>query len=225
MIRIVSIARSSLFLLALAAAGCATSGSNRSAGHWLQAETQRDVPYQTILVVGISPDSMARRAFEETLAKEISEGDSTGVPAFKIRSQMGSPELSKEVVIAMAETAGADAVIVVRAVKQEIYAGKSQEDVIVHLGRQVRVNESEDGNITTAVASNYSVEVVPGSMILEDDAVVQSSLYETATGDQLIYRAITNAHLELDGSGGVQMVAYHLALSIAKQLRRDGVIQ
>ena len=218
--RIVGVLCACMFYLA--AAGCATTSYN-STGEWQQPRT-RDVPFQTVLVVAIVPDSNARRTFERTVAEAITDGGAIGIAAYSL-SRQRAPELTREMVVAMAENTGADSVLVARVLDRATQVGKSQEETIFHAGPVTKVVQNEDATFTRALTTNYAIEVVPGSMVIKADAVLESSLYEPATGDKLVYRATTQGHFELGADYRVEEVAHRFALSLAKRLRSDQVIQ
>lgn len=209
-------------VLGLAAAGCATTSYN-STGEWQQPRT-RDVPFQTVLVVTIVPDSNARRTIEQTVAEAITDGSARGVAAYSLSGQ-NSPELTRDMVVAMAENSGADSVLVTKVLDQAAQLGKSQEEAYVHLGRTTKVVQDEDASFTRALTTNYAVEVVPGSLVIEADAVLESSLYEAATGYKLAYRATTRGHFQLGVDDPIEGVANRFALAIVKRLRSDQVIR
>mgnify|MGYP001817837454 CR=1 FL=1 len=220
-----SICCSLLAVLLFAASGCATS-SDTSAdimGNWLQGRSA-DAPFTTILVIAISPDSNAREAFEQTLAENIDEGGAQGIAAHKYGRQNGSEKLSRDIVLDLAKKAGADAIVVTRVRSSSSEAGTSQEDAILHVGPQIRVEHDEEHHMTTVVESNYSVEVVPGSLVIESDNQLETLVYEPATGTSPIYRAITDAHVEFGPGDHVEVAAYEFANAISKQLRDDEVI-
>jgi len=209
-------------MLGLVVAGCATT-SYKTTGEWQQPRT-RDVPFQTVLVIAIVPDANARRTFEQTVAEAITDGGARGIVAYSLSGQK-APKLTRETVVAMAENSGADSVLVARVLDRATQVGKSQEETIFHAGPVTKVVQNEDASFTRALTTNYAVEVVPGSMVIEADAVLESSLYEPATGDKLVYRATTRGHFELGADYRVEEVAYRFALSLAKRLRSDRVIQ
>ena len=66
---------------------------------------------------------------------------------------------------------------------------------------------------------------MPGSLVIEADVVMESSLYEPATGDKLVYRATTRGQFEFGPDDHVEVVAYRFADTITKRLRSDGVIR
>ena len=145
-------------MLALAVAGCGTTSTN-SSGEWQQPRT-REVPFQTVLVVAITPDSDARRAFEQTLAEAITDGGAKGIASYALGRQMGTSKLSRDLVVAMAEKSGADAVLVTRILQRSGQFGKSRDETYVHAGRTVTVVQNEDASLTGIMVSNYAVEVV-----------------------------------------------------------------
>jgi hypothetical protein len=209
-------------MLNLATAGCATTSYN-SSGEWQQPRT-RDVPFQTVLVIAIVPDANARHTFEQTVAEAITDGGARGIAVYSLSRQKAA-KLTREMVVAMAENSGADSVLVARVLDRATQVGKSQEETIFHAGPVTKVVQNEDATFTRALTTNYAIEVVPGSMVIEADAVLVSSLYEPATGDKLVYRATTRGHFELGADYRVEEVAYRFALSLAKRLRSDQVIQ
>jgi len=209
-------------ILGLVATGCATNTYN-STGEWQQPRT-RDVPFQTVLVVTIVPDSNARRTFEQTVAREITNGSARGVAAYSASAQK-APELTRDTVVAIAESSGADAVLVTVIRDRESEVGKGREEAYVYLGPTTKVVQSEDSSFTRALTTNYAIEVVPGSPVIKADAVLESSLYEAATGYKLVYRASTRGHFELAADDFIEGIANRYALTLVKQLRSDEVIR
>jgi len=209
-------------MLGLAAAGCATTSYN-STGQWQQPRN-RDVPFQNVLVVTIVPDSNARRTFEKTVAKSITEGSARGVAAYSISGETAS-KLTKEMVIDMAENSGADAVLVTKILDKDAQLARDREETIYHAGPVTKVVQSEDSSFTRSLTTNYGIEVVPGSLVIEADAVLESSLYEVATGYELAYRATTRGHFQLGGEDRIEHVANRFAMAIVKRLRSDQVIR
>jgi outer membrane lipoprotein SlyB len=209
-------------MLGLAAAGCATTSYN-STGEWQQPRS-RDVPFQNVLVVTIVPDSDARRAFEKTVADAITDGSAWGVAAYSISGETAS-KLTKDMVVAMAEESGADSVLVTKVLDRAAQLARDREEAIVHVGPITKVVQSEDSSFTRSLTTNYAIEVVPGSLVIEAEAVLESSLYEVATGYKLVYRATTRGHFELSGYDRIEQVADRFALAVIKRLRSDQVIR
>lgn len=209
--------------LSFAAAGCATNSYN-SNGEWQQPRT-RDVPFQTVLVVAVLADSQARQMFEQTVAEAISDGSTRGVAAYSLRGQMAATKLSRDMVIAMVESSGADSVLVTKVMDTAAQVAKSREEAIVHVGPTTKVVQNKDATFTRSLTTNYAIEVVPGSAVIKADAVLESLLFEPATGDKLVYRATTRGQFELGIDNRIEQVAYHYALALAKRLRSDQVIR
>jgi len=209
-------------MLGLVAAGCGTTSYN-STGQWQQPRN-RDVPFQNVLVVTIVPDSNARREFEKTVADAITDGSAQGIAAYSISGETAS-ELTKDIVVAMAENSGADSVLVTKVLDRAAQLAREREDAIVYVGPTTKVVQSEDSSFTRSLTTNYAVELVPGSLVIEADAVLESSLYEVATGYKPVYRATTRGHFELSGYDTIEYVANSFALAVVKRLRSDQVIR
>jgi hypothetical protein len=209
-------------MLGLAAAGCATTSYN-STGEWQQPRS-RDVPFENVLVVTIVPDADARRTFEKTVAAAITDGSALGVAAYSISGETAS-KLTRDMVVAMAEDSGADSVLVTKVLDRAAQLAREREEALVHLGPTTKVVQSEDSSFTRSLTTNYAIEVVPGNLVIEADAVLESSLYEAATGYKLVYRATTRGHFELGGYEGIEHVANRFALAVVKRLRSDQVIR
>lgn len=213
----------SLVLLCMTIAGCAAT-STSTTGAWSESQTRHE-PFQTVLVVGIAEDMTMRRAFEVTLAEAITDGGSKGISSYVIGRQEGRRELSRDNVIFLAKKSGADAVVVTRVVSTESEAGKSQEEAYVHIGPTVTVTQNEDKTITTVMASNYSLEVVPGTDVLDAHAVLETTVWGAKTGDEAVYRGTTDADFELGPGDTLETVVSNRAIEVAELLREDGIIQ
>ncbi len=209
-------------LLSLVAAGCATT-SYDSTGEWQQPRS-RDVPFQKVLVVTIVPDSSARRVFEKTVADAITDGGAWGVAAYSISGDTAST-LNKDVVVGMAENSGADSVLVTKILDRAAQLAREREEALLHVGPTTKAVQSEDSSFTRSLTTNYAVELVPGSLVIEADAELESSLYEVATGYRLAYRATTRGHFEISGYDRMEQVANSFALTLVKRLRSDKVIR
>lgn len=210
-------------LWALATTGCATTSSYDSTGEWQQPRT-RDVPFETVLVIAIVPDSNARRVVEKTVAEAITDGGARGIAAYGAGGK-NAEKLTRETVIAMAESSGADSVLVTRVMDRAVQAGKTQDEAILYVGPTTKVVHDEDSSFTRSLTTNYAVDVTTGSFVVDADTVLESSLYELAAGDKLVYRAMTQGHFEVSATHPVEEAAYHFALSIAERLRSDQVIR
>lgn len=211
-------------VLLVVTVGCAsTSISSDSSGNWQHGHSEY-APFMTVIVVAVAPDSSARDVFEQALVKSIGQHGGEGIAAHKYGRRMGSSQLTRDIVLEMVEQTGADAILLTRVAGQHAAAGVSQEETIVHVGPTVRVAQNEDKSMTAVVASNYAVEIVPGTMVIKADTVLESLVYRPAAGDDPVYRATTDAHFEMGPGDHPEEAAYNYALAIGKLLRKDGVI-
>ena len=210
-------------VLAVVTMGCATT-SNKSAGEWQQPRL-RETPYQKVLVVSALPDREVRRAMDQILAEQITKGGAKGISGFSVAREMEVSKLSRELVLAMAEKTGADAVIITKVVDKDAQIGDRRGDVVVKYNPGVRVTESQDGSMSSVMAGTHWVEVTSGSSTIDGDATLVSYLYEPATGDKLIYRATSQGNFRIGAGERIEGVAEEFALLIAKQLRSDRVIR
>ncbi len=201
--------------------GCVTTSTTVS-GAWLSPRTRTE-PFHSVLVVAAAPRDNARRAFEITLANAIvSGGDATATTTF---GSILTSDLSKDSVVRLADRAEADAVLVTRILDQSLKDGKTAGQVITHRGRAVSVSHNEDTNMTMVISSNQWTEVVPGTMIIEADNVIETSVYEPSTGERLIYRATMKAQFDVGPEQPIEMAAAVFANEMARRLRKDGVIR
>lgn len=201
--------------------GCATTSITVS-GAW-QSPRTRTEPFHSVLIVAMVPRDSARRAFEITLANAIvSGGDAMATTTFGSILTSG---LSKDAVVRLADRVKADAVLVTRILDQSFKDGKTAEQVITHRGRAVSVSHNEDTNMTMVISSNQWTEVVPGTMIIEVDNVLETSVYEPSTGERLIYRATMKGQFDVGPDQPIEMGAAVFADEMARRLRKDGVIR
>ena len=209
-------------LLALALASCATNATSyNTSGEWQQPRTE-GAPFRTVLVFANVPDAQMRRAFELSVARAITNGGARGIAAHPPGGQAAT--LTKDKVVTIAQNSGAEVVLVIRVVERAAQVGTSREEAYVHVGPTTKVVQNEDASFTRALTTNYAIEVVPGTMVIKADAVLESSVYEVA-GETLVYRATTRGRFEFGAEHGVEDVAYRFANSIAGRLRSDKVVR
>jgi hypothetical protein len=213
-----------VMLLAIVAGCASTTTSSDSSGSW-QHGRSADAPFNTVFIIAIAADSNAREAFEQALAKSIDDAGGNGIAAHRYGRQMGFKKLTRDIVLDLANKSGSDAILITRVLDQEMATGISQEEIIVHVGPMVRVAQNEDASMTAIVASNYAVEIVPGSMVVEADTLLESRVYQPSTGDKLLYRATTDTHFEMGPGDSIEAAAYEYGIAIGQLLRKDGVIR
>jgi hypothetical protein len=138
---------------------------------------------------------------------------------------METPKFDREVVIAMARETGADAIIVTRVLDRSGQLGEHRGDVVAKFNPGILYTQNEDASMTSVMASNYWIEVTKATTVIDGDALVQSYLYELASGDKLIYRMTTQGNFRIGPGRYAEGVGQEFALKIAKQLRSDRVIR
>lgn len=206
-----------LFLLS----GC-TSTSNSASGAWQSPKTHTE-PFDSFLIVAAVPRDDARRAFEMTLANEISAAGGS-----KARTTYGSiltRDLSRDALVTLAARTSSQAVIVTRVLDQSLKDGKTADQVVTHYGPAVSVSHDEERDLTVVMSSNYWTEVQEGSAIIKADSLLEMSVYEPAAGDRLVYRAIMDAKFDVGPNQPVEMGAAVFADQMVRRLRKDRVIR
>lgn len=213
-----------IFGASLLVSACTTTETSSDVtGNWLQESG--DAPFETVIVFGVAPDQRAREAFEDALARNITEAGARGIAGHRYARRTNVEELTTENVIEMIKQTGADAVLLTRMIDQEVAQGLSKEETILHVGPTVRVAQNEDASMTAVMASNYAVEVVPGSATIKANTVLESIVFRPLLTDQPVYRAMTDARFEFGPGDVVEEAALRFADAIARQLRQDDVIR
>ena len=210
-------------LLVLETVGCATSATNVE-GAWQSPHTRTE-PFDAVLVVAIAPDANARRAFEITLVNAVaSSGKARAVPSYTLFPQSTS-QLSRDIVVSMARTTAADAVLVTRILDQTVEDGQSPGKAVEHRGPSVAISHNEDWSMTTVIATNYSTEFQEGYRVFKAYNVLDTLVYEPKAGERLVYRATTRAHFDVGPENPIEKAAAVFARAVATRLRADGVIR
>lgn len=209
-------------LLVLETVGCATSATNVE-GAW-QSPRTRTEPFEAVLVVALAPRANVRSAFEITLANAIeSSGNARAVPSYTLLPQSTS-RLSRDIVLSMATTMAADAVLVTRQLDQTVEAGQSPGKAVQRRGRAVAISHNEDSSLTMVIASNYSTEFQEGYGVFKADNVMDTLVYQPAA-EKMVYRATSRTQFNVGPENPIENGAAVFAAAVATQLRKDGVIR
>ena len=86
------------------------------------------------------------------------------------------------------------------------------------------VTQNEAKTITTVMASNYSLEVVPGTDVVDAHAVLETTVWATATGEEAVYRGIIDADFDLGPGDTLETMVSSRAIEVAELLREDGIV-
>jgi len=209
-------------ILVLETVGCATSTTNVE-GAW-QSPRTRTEPFEVVLVVALAPGANVRRAFEITLANAIaSSGNARAIPSYTLLPQ-STTQLSRDIVLSMATTTAADAVLVTRLLNQTVEAGQTPGKAVQRRGRAVAISHNEDSSLTMVIATNYSTEFQEGYRLLKADNVMDTLVYQPAA-ERLVYRATSRVHFDIGPENPIEKAAAVFAAAVATQLRKDGVIR
>ncbi len=209
-------------LLVLETVGCATSATNVE-GAWQSPHTRTE-PFEAVLVVALAPGATVRRAFEITLANAIaSSGNARAIPSYTLLPQSTS-QLSRDIVLSMAKTTAADAVLVTRLIDQSLGEGQTPGKAVQRRGRAVAISHNEDSSLTMVIATNYSTEFQEGYGVFKADNVMDTLVYEPGA-ERLVYRATSRTQFNVGPENPIEKAAAVFARAIATRLRADGVIR
>jgi len=210
-------ARLLLFALAAASAACTRPTTVDSA--WTEG-VPRNQSFSKVVVVGVSPAYTTRCRFERMMMDSL---NSPGVTAITSCSRMKSDEpLSREAIVAIVESSGADAVLATRLVdgKVGLEEGNSNETRNASYYKPIGYGyDSYYGGYGMPVTYvNFVAE--ESTFTLKRTVVVSSNLYETK-GASLIYSLDTRAYDKASQSDVIDAVTE----AIAGRLRKDGLVR
>lgn len=195
----------------LAACGASTSVTSQ----WREPKAT-GIPFVHVLVVGISPDSRARRGFEQELSRLVNARGSRASASI-VAGQATAP-LTPESVAEMARSTGADAILITRIVNRKV--ALEEEEARVRVKTQQPGSLSGGPGLVELFSLSYNEYEEPGELSAKSTAVLESSLYEAGNGGRLVYSLTTTARFTEDRDDVIAAVAS----AIAGQLRRDGLI-
>jgi hypothetical protein len=183
-----------------------------------------NVPYQRVLVIGVSPESRVRRSFEQQMAEALNASGATwAVSSVYVESQMNVAALTKERVIAMIEKIDADAVLVTRMVGNTVKEGRTKEQEILKIGPTVTIDQTV--NVTAVWVSDFNLTHVPGQIEAEEDALIEATVYDVASRGKPVYRVEIEDSFKNASADIIPDVAGEVASVIARELHRDGVVR
>jgi len=172
-----------LWLVALVAAGCATT---RISAVWTD-ETWHGEPFRKILVIGVSDNETRRRVFESEFADQLRARGSSGVPAYTLDLPPGP--VDKDAIIARVKGLGIDGVLVTRLVDRKTVSvyHPPEQTVYIAPGAYRR-------GWYPYWSSSYEYVTRPGYTVTEETGVVETNLYDTAS-ERLVWSALSETLL------------------------------
>ncbi len=198
-------------LIPLVVASCA---STEITGKW--SDKEYDKPIKTVLVVGLSKDTMRRRIFEDTLVEQFK---TKGVTAFSSAAIFPiDKELDEATLEPVLAERSIDAVIITRLVKVEkdtkYVPGQYASSPGVY-----RPPHSYNHGFYDYYYQAQPVVYSPGYMVDETIASLETNMY--VTPDEKLIWSLTS---ETFNPNNVNKVINELAAIIIKELTKDGVI-
>lgn len=169
-----------------------------------------NAPYETVLIVGATPDRESDRMIEEGLRRELGKRRVEPV-SFVRRSSVTRP--SEDAVRALVDETGADAVLVVSGRFEALQVERHEERVDVD--PQVR-----GGNLLDFFRYDYKEVTSPAYDDVRIDVVFVSDVYDVETKQRVYSVESGTAH----GSTNYEIVTAE-ARAIVRRLAKDGLIR
>lgn len=195
----------------LVAAACQTAPvPETTVNRVLIAPELPNAPYETILIVGATPDRESDRMVEEGLRRELGSRD---VEPISFVRQSASTQPSEEAVKALVEETGADAVLVV--------SGRLESIEIQRHGERVEVEpQVRGGSLLDFFRYDYKEVTSPAYEDVSVDVRFVTDLYDVETGRRVYSVESATAR----GLTGYDVIMGE-ARAIVRRLARDGLIR
>jgi hypothetical protein len=203
-------------------AGCAGSNSTTAEGS-TQGVPAKNAPYTKLLVVATAGDADLRRDLEEQLVRDIAAAGGSAIASHSIETSQPHPAKTPENMTAMVQSAGADAVLVVRTAGETVASGESEDQAYVKLGPQLTIEASPD--MTMVWASDYTIQQTGSELIAKTDTRLEALLYDVADDNRAVYRIAVDARYADEGGGDPEwVISGRAASAITAKLRGAGLI-
>lgn len=210
----------SAFALAstLLVAGIVTGCGARTAvdGAWTEG-LARSVPFNHVLVVGISPNSRMRRSFEIALAEQLAARGGKATAA--VQTAESRLQLTQEIIASMVTSTGADAVVVTRLANRKITAQETGSRVGVKTERPPTLNGG--AGLVELFSLEYKEYEEPGELRATSTVVVETTVYEARDSGHLLYTLTTTSKFREERDD----VIADVARAIAAQLRSEHLVR
>jgi hypothetical protein len=197
--------------------GCSTV----STGNWQEPRTT-NIPYDNILIIGVTPDADMRLELEQHCAEGINVGVTRATKSIYLEPDVDHPPQTQASLHAMLNKTGADAVLVIRVLSKSVKAGKTQAEAYINIGPQITV--IQDPGVTEVWLSNYTIHQTDGQLIAKTDSRMEAFLYDVKDNGRGVYKISVETKIEENGGDPTYVVASNVATEITKDLRQDGLI-
>ncbi|MCC7258241.1 MAG: hypothetical protein IT486_07700 [Gammaproteobacteria bacterium] len=198
----------------LVLAGCGTRTS--VSGAW-ERDGAHPVPFGSVLVVGVSPNSRVRRSFELALVEAIATRDTKAFAA--VQTAESQPELTRDIVASMVRSTGAEAVLVTRLASRKVAAAETAARTGVKARQPANLNGGV--GLVELFSLEYHEYEEPGEFSAQATAIIETSVYDARNEGQILYTLTTTADYREDRDD----VILDVTRAIAGKLRQEGLIR
>jgi hypothetical protein len=171
----------------------------------------RDTPYDTVLVVGITPDVNERRKLEDLLSQELRVAGSNAVPTYSLAGLTQS--VLQDDIDTAAIKANAGAILITHIVSVD-------KDFEFQKGRTEVLFECRGGDPADYFLYDQKVLKLPDSVLIAHTVVAVTSLYDTASNARVWTIQSTCFRKE-----SMDEVLQEESSAIVRQLRFDRLIK
>jgi hypothetical protein len=171
----------------------------------------RDTPYDTVLVVGITPDVNERRKLEDLLSQELRSAGSNAIPAYSLAGL--TPSVLQDDIDTAAKKVHAGAILITHIVSVD-------KDFEFQKGRTEVLFECRGGDPADYFLYDQKVLKLPDSVMIAHTVVAVTSLYDTASNARAWTIQSTCFRKE-----SMDVVLQEESRAIVRQLRFDRLIR
>ncbi len=182
-----------------------------------------DAPYENILVVAASWTPNLRQDIEELVVKDLTNDKTQVLSSYRIEVEQQRRYQSKEHIVQLLQETGADSLLVVWMVSEEVKPALTQAKGYIDYGPQVTVYEHP--HMTEIWVSNYSIKETEQLLTDDIDIRMEAVLYDTKQRAQPIYAIDIETKYEETGSDTDWIVATRISEAIGKKLRSAKLVK
>jgi len=198
--------------------GCATTAQSE----W-KAPRPANAPYENMLVVAVSWTQNLRRDVEELVVDELANDQTRVLSSYRIEAEKERRYQSKEHVLELIQETGADSLLVIWMVSEEVEMALTQAKGYIDYGPQVTVYEHP--HMTEIWVSDYTVKETQQLVTDDIDIRMEAVLYDVEQNAHPIYAIDVETKYEETGSDSDWIVATRMSEAIGKKLRGAGLVK
>jgi len=204
-------------VLGTAIGGCATTARSE----W-KAPRPANAPYENMLVVAVSWTQNLRRDIEELVVEELANDQTRVLSSYRVEAEQERRYQSKEHVLELMQETGADSLLVIWMVSEDVEIALTQAKGYIDYGPQVTVYEHP--HMTEVWLSNYTVKETEQLLTDDIDIRMEAVLYDVEQKTHPIYAIDLETKYEETGSDTDWVVATRMSEAIGKKLRSAGLV-